>query len=699
MSLSAVYMGDLSRVRITGTGLADGSVTVERSINGGGLWSTVRGGIAVPVIAGTITIDDYEFRPGTENQYRIRPAVETTFDVPSTDQATGDPWLVPAGVDTLEARCIGAGGTALNSGSSASSGAGGGAWAASVIDVTPGETLHVLVGRAELDGGLDGGRSTLARGGTLLVAAPGGHGVTTPGTPGTGGSDAFPAAVGDVTNAGGDGGASGDGAGGGGGAAASDLGDGGTGETPEELADAFGVLGGAGGQAPGTAIVARGTTWDVTDIFDRVLAPGLTAAGPGLLVCAWSAGDTASLTVPGSMTQDSQQTSTAEVTAAVAHETVAAGPTGSRDAVADVGLWTAASVLLYGAAAAVEDTATDAAVGAAVSATPATAGQAGWWAIAVQTIADTGPEFPTPAGEGWVILADEGLANTFGEPRTVIWGRLLAEAGPVTVDIGAPADPGDDQMLTVLLVSGVATDAATSGAGGAGGSSSGTTAMIAGVDGAHPGGGGGGRGGSVNALSGHGAHGQVRLSSWTDGTPEQTAITPVIDRVWLTCIKWPLLNRPVSVGDVEGGGRASRTGKFDVKGSPFPVVVADARSAPTFTLTLRTGTAEESRDLDLIMAAETEFLIQVPPDRPNIPGGYVTIDTYDLDRFGPVSTRRRWPLPCTVTAPPAPDIVPATLTWATVERLYGSWEALAAANPSWLALLDGVGDPEDAVIL
>lgn len=71
MSISVTLDTVLSRVRISGAGLAAGPAVFEKSINGGLAWTTVRGGEAVTVTGGAAQLDDYEFAPGVEHVYRI----------------------------------------------------------------------------------------------------------------------------------------------------------------------------------------------------------------------------------------------------------------------------------------------------------------------------------------------------------------------------------------------------------------------------------------------------------------------------------------------------------------------------------------------------------------------------------------------------------------------------------------------------
>jgi len=74
VSLTLTYDATLSRVRIAAAGIPTAAVyaTVERSTNQVN-WTTVRGGAALTVAAGAVTVDDYEFAPGVANYYRVSP--------------------------------------------------------------------------------------------------------------------------------------------------------------------------------------------------------------------------------------------------------------------------------------------------------------------------------------------------------------------------------------------------------------------------------------------------------------------------------------------------------------------------------------------------------------------------------------------------------------------------------------------------
>ena len=224
--------------------------------------------------------------------------------------------------------------------------------------------------------------------------------------------------------------------------------------------------------------------------------------------------------------------------------------------------------------------------------------------------------------------------------RTVVWAREVAEAGPV--DAGYEV-VGSDSFLTVLLVSGLAT-----------------------------------------------------------GT-ETATITPDLDgRAWFKSIKHPFLNRPIH-RVLAGGGqsisRASRGAVFDVQGRSVPVAVTDVRSSREFTLTVQVPDETAARDMDLTLASGDVFFLQIPPElAPHMTGGYVRIGESTQHREAD-TIKWRFTIPCTVVAPPGPGVVGTTMTWGGVFRLYGSWEALVASNPTWGDLLATVGSPDDLVVL
>jgi hypothetical protein len=80
VSVTLSYDTALSRVRVDATSLGDAlSALVERSTNQI-TWTTVRGGVGVPVTAGVMaTVDDYEFAADVVNYYRVTYTAVMSF--------------------------------------------------------------------------------------------------------------------------------------------------------------------------------------------------------------------------------------------------------------------------------------------------------------------------------------------------------------------------------------------------------------------------------------------------------------------------------------------------------------------------------------------------------------------------------------------------------------------------------------------
>lgn len=196
----------------------------------------------------------------------------------------------------------------------------------------------------------------------------------------------------------------------------------------------------------------------------------------------------------------------------------------------------------------------------------------------------------------------------------------------------------------------------------------------------------------------------------TGNVLETDDITPDNDGLTiLKSIKYPALNRSIGeFPDFRPPQRSSRTGVYNIKGRVPPVAVHDAWTSQWWTIEFVTNTLAQARDIDLCITAGGTYFIQVPPETENecftnpvsgMPGGYVYIlnSTWHPAVHG--SSVRSWVLPVRVVAPPAPEIVGTTITWEMVKRLYGSWTALWAANPTWRDVWDQIMDPEDAIAL
>lgn len=184
------------------------------------------------------------------------------------------------------------------------------------------------------------------------------------------------------------------------------------------------------------------------------------------------------------------------------------------------------------------------------------------------------------------------------------------------------------------------------------------------------------------------------------------SILPQLDSVWLKSIRYPMLNRPIDCIDYSEINRAFRGGIFPIQGRSMPIAVTDLKGSRQVQYTLATESLEAARDMDLVLAANEVMFIHVPREDPlecervsAVPGGYFAIGETTQTRAFNGSQIYQFTLPATEVVKPGPDIVSTNLTWGSVYNLYGSWEALIAANPTWLDLLLTMGSPEDLVVL
>lgn len=180
-------------------------------------------------------------------------------------------------------------------------------------------------------------------------------------------------------------------------------------------------------------------------------------------------------------------------------------------------------------------------------------------------------------------------------------------------------------------------------------------------------------------------------------------ITPSLDgQVWLKSIRYPLLNTAVEVAGYDDVDQQPRNTAYPVQGRSLPIGLADVRGGRDFRLDLGTETDAEDRHFDLILRASSEVFLHVPAtgDCTLLPGSLYALPGRAVKhRIAEVSPYHTYRIPLTEISPPPPDIVGTTLTWGTVERLYGSWSALVGANPTWRDLLATVGSPDDVVVI
>lgn len=174
--------------------------------------------------------------------------------------------------------------------------------------------------------------------------------------------------------------------------------------------------------------------------------------------------------------------------------------------------------------------------------------------------------------------------------------------------------------------------------------------------------------------------------------------TPTQATVWLKSITRPFLNRPVAVVEHTDITLPARNGVFPIIGRSNPVAVTDVRLARQWQMTIKADTLEDADAIEVVLAGGDPMFLQVPEDGRDIPGGYVVVGDALRRRFGHVSQRRWFDLPCTTVAAPGPGVVGSTATWATLIAEYGTWLDVLTAFGTWADVANYVADPSVVIV-
>lgn len=182
------------------------------------------------------------------------------------------------------------------------------------------------------------------------------------------------------------------------------------------------------------------------------------------------------------------------------------------------------------------------------------------------------------------------------------------------------------------------------------------------------------------------------------GQSEVASIIPTLTTPWLKSIARPFLNRQIEFGgDQLIIQRPPRGGVFDVVGRSLPVAVTEVRGSRRYVVVLRTETADQAEDLDMLFASGDVLFTHGSQCR--VPSGVYWFGgiTEELEPTPEDSWRLTSAEVVEVTAP-GPDVVGATSTWQTVINTYATWADVIAAKASWFDLMDLVGDPSEIVV-
>jgi hypothetical protein len=194
-----------------------------------------------------------------------------------------------------------------------------------------------------------------------------------------------------------------------------------------------------------------------------------------------------------------------------------------------------------------------------------------------------------------------------------------------------------------------------------------------------------------------------RVQSYTDAdlTPVATydvSITQDLDQVWVKVPALPFLNRAVTASVQFEISRRARGGVFDVVGRTYPVSVSDVRSSRQFNLQVRTATAAEYRDFDLLLASGEPVFLHVPSENTRLPGGYFTVGDTTTSPTGRRLDEHVFTLPLTEVAAPGPDVVGSSYTWSSLLAEYANWSAVLTGNATWADVLERIGSPSEVIV-
>lgn len=178
-------------------------------------------------------------------------------------------------------------------------------------------------------------------------------------------------------------------------------------------------------------------------------------------------------------------------------------------------------------------------------------------------------------------------------------------------------------------------------------------------------------------------------------------ITPSLpgDIPWLKNLRFPFLNMPVKISNVDDLTRAATGSVFTIMGRSAGVAVSTVRGGRATSITVETTIDDDTESLHSLLSTGDVVLLQVPPDwsMPKLGGYYFAGDSVETRQDVPWTLR--WTtIPLTEVEPPDASVAPITGTWATVVADYATWAALVTAQATWNAVVELVGAPGDVIV-
>lgn len=182
----------------------------------------------------------------------------------------------------------------------------------------------------------------------------------------------------------------------------------------------------------------------------------------------------------------------------------------------------------------------------------------------------------------------------------------------------------------------------------------------------------------------------LRMTRRVNVGVETSAITPVLDTVWLKNIRRPSLNRKVTVSGLSEITRPARVAIIDIIGRTYPIAINDVRGSQRLSITVTTPSLAAAADFDNAMLTGHTVFLQAPELECAVPTLYATIGDTVQRKTSARGVRRYFDLPLTEVAAPASTVYSDTFTYADVLATYATIADVVAANASYSALVDKV---------
>ncbi len=175
-------------------------------------------------------------------------------------------------------------------------------------------------------------------------------------------------------------------------------------------------------------------------------------------------------------------------------------------------------------------------------------------------------------------------------------------------------------------------------------------------------------------------------------------ITPEQVETFLKSVTYPVLNRELDCVDWNALDRNSRAGFFDIKGRHEILAIADVGSSGSFNLTFVTNDEDTLRGVRALLTYGGILYLQppgdveedCPTDYSGIPDGYVMWDGHEERHSVRGTNLRGWTVGFTrVAAVDQEGVIPTTMTWQMLWDMIGpegTWETVWATWPTWQEL-------------